>query len=155
MHGEDRIDQVASKGPKPCEDAIFVRASESRVADDVSYEDRRELPGLAHGASAEGGRSPVALALAWLHFHAALRTRGQPEVQSGVQAETLRPRRAEISTGRVTMAYFLDRAVVERAWSSRCWPKGAPPTPSAAYGSRPAKPLKVVKSQLRPRSEAV
>ena len=30
--------------------------------------------------------SPVAVAWAWLHFHAALRTRGQPEVQSGVRA---------------------------------------------------------------------
>ena len=26
MHGDGRIDQVAPKGPKPCESAIFVRA---------------------------------------------------------------------------------------------------------------------------------
>jgi hypothetical protein len=30
--------------------------------------------------------SPVAVAWAWLHFHAALGTRGQPDVQSGVRA---------------------------------------------------------------------
>ena len=32
------------------------------------------------------GDSPVAVAWAWLQFHAALKTRGQPEVQSGVRA---------------------------------------------------------------------
>jgi hypothetical protein len=50
MHGEDRIDQVAPKGPKPCEDAIFVRACKPRVADDVSDQDRGEFPDLGHVA---------------------------------------------------------------------------------------------------------
>src|SRR5215469_11931022 len=29
MHGDGWVDQVAPKGPKPCEDAIFVRASKA------------------------------------------------------------------------------------------------------------------------------
>jgi hypothetical protein len=40
MHGDGRIDQVAPKGPKPCEDAIFVRASKPGVADNVGHQDR-------------------------------------------------------------------------------------------------------------------
>src|SRR6516165_399246 len=59
MHGDGRVDQVAPKGPKPCEDTIFIRASKPGVADDVGHQDRREFPGLAHGTSAEV-RSPVA-----------------------------------------------------------------------------------------------
>jgi hypothetical protein len=35
MHGNGRIDQIAAKGPKPCKDAIFVRAGKSGVADNV------------------------------------------------------------------------------------------------------------------------
>src|SRR5262249_41551737 len=50
MHGENRIDQVASKGPKPCKDTIFVRASKPRIADDVSDQDRGQFPRLGHGA---------------------------------------------------------------------------------------------------------
>jgi hypothetical protein len=41
MHGDGWVDQVAAKGPKPREDAIFVRASKTRVADDVGHQDRR------------------------------------------------------------------------------------------------------------------
>ena len=50
-HGDGRIDQIAAKRPKPCEDAIFVRASKPGVADDVGYQDRGQFPGLAHGAA--------------------------------------------------------------------------------------------------------
>jgi hypothetical protein len=67
------IDQVAPEGPQPSEDAIFVCASKPGVADDVGRQDRGEFPGLAHDASAEAARSPVAVAWAWLHFHAALK----------------------------------------------------------------------------------
>jgi hypothetical protein len=59
MHCDGRVDQVAAKGPKAGEDSILIRASKPRVADHVGHQDRRELSGLAHGASAEG-RSPVA-----------------------------------------------------------------------------------------------
>jgi hypothetical protein len=63
MHRDGRVDQIAPKGPKPCEDSILVRASKPGVADDVGDQDRREFPDLAHGASAEAGRSLVAVAL--------------------------------------------------------------------------------------------
>ena len=66
MHGEDRIDQIAPKGPEPSENSIFVRACKPRVADDVGYQDRGEFPGLAHGAVAEaagfGGRGGLSMA---------------------------------------------------------------------------------------------
>ena len=72
MHRDGRIDQIAPKGPEPRERAILVRASKQRVADDVGHQDRGEFACLGHGAIAEAGRSPVAVAWAWLHFHAAL-----------------------------------------------------------------------------------
>jgi hypothetical protein len=53
MRCDGGIDQVAPKGPKASEDAIFVGASEPGVADDVGYQDRRQFPRLAHGANAE------------------------------------------------------------------------------------------------------
>ena len=59
MHRDGRVDQVAAKGPKASEDSIFIRTRKPRVADDVGHQDRRELSGLAHGASAEA-KSPVA-----------------------------------------------------------------------------------------------
>ena len=58
MHGDGRVDQVAAQGPEPSENSIFVRARKPGVADDVGHQDRRELPGLAHGVSAEVARSP-------------------------------------------------------------------------------------------------
>ena len=58
MRCDGGIDQVAAKGPKASEDSILVRAREPRVADNVGHQNRREFPGLAHGASAEA-RSPV------------------------------------------------------------------------------------------------
>ena len=30
MHRDGRVDQIAPKGPKPCEDAIFIRARKAR-----------------------------------------------------------------------------------------------------------------------------
>jgi len=53
MHRDGRVDQVAAKGPKASEDSIFIRTRKPRVADHVGHQDRREFPGLAHGASAE------------------------------------------------------------------------------------------------------
>ena len=71
MRGDDRVDQVAAKGPKASEDSILVRARKPRIADDIGHQDRRELPSLAHGAIAEA-RSPVADGLGMVRFHAAL-----------------------------------------------------------------------------------
>jgi hypothetical protein len=59
VDGDGRIDQVAAKGPKASKDSIFIRTSKPRVADHVGDQDRRELSGFAHGASAEA-ESPVA-----------------------------------------------------------------------------------------------
>jgi hypothetical protein len=63
MHCDCRVDQVAPKGAEPSEDTILVRAREPRVADDVGHQDRGEFPGLAHGAIAVTGKSPVAAVL--------------------------------------------------------------------------------------------
>jgi class 3 adenylate cyclase len=62
----------------------FIGTRKPRIADDVGHQDRREFPGLAHGAIAEAGRSQVAVALAWLRFHAAL--------EEGMEAESASPR---------------------------------------------------------------
>jgi hypothetical protein len=50
MHGDERVDQVAAERPEPRKDAIFIRSREPAVADHVGYQDRRNFPGLAHGA---------------------------------------------------------------------------------------------------------
>jgi hypothetical protein len=81
MHRDGRVDQIAAKVPKASEDSIFIRTSKPRVADDVGHQDRGELSSFAHGAIAEASRSPVAVALAWLHFHAALGMTWKQEVQ--------------------------------------------------------------------------
>jgi hypothetical protein len=72
MHGEDRIDQVAAQRSQPGKDAIFVRSSKPRVADDVGDQDRRQFPRLAHGASADVARSLGRGGLSTVRFHAAL-----------------------------------------------------------------------------------
>jgi hypothetical protein len=83
MHGDGRVDQVAAQRPEPGEDAIYVCARKPGVADDVGDQDRGQFPSLAHGATAEAGRWPVVVAWAWLHFHAALITRGGRECRPG------------------------------------------------------------------------
>jgi hypothetical protein len=72
MHGDGRINEVAPKGPEPCEDAIFVRASKPGIADDVGHQDRGEFPCLAHGVIAEVARSPGRGGLSMARVHAAL-----------------------------------------------------------------------------------
>ena len=44
------IDQIAAQRPQPRQNAILVRAREPAIADHVRDQDRRNLPGLAHGA---------------------------------------------------------------------------------------------------------
>jgi hypothetical protein len=58
VHGDDRVDQVAAERPEPRQRAVLVGAGEPAVAGDVGHQNRRELLGLGHGASAEA-RSPV------------------------------------------------------------------------------------------------
>ena len=50
MHGDGRIDQIATEGPEPRQCAIFVRASKPAVSDHIGREDRHEFPGLGHDA---------------------------------------------------------------------------------------------------------
>ena len=87
VHGNDRVDQVAAKRPEPRQRAVLVGAGEPAVAGDVGHQNRRELPGLAHGASAEAS-SPVAGGMGM----AALPCCTGRDVEAGVQ-----PR---VSTGR-------------------------------------------------------
>jgi hypothetical protein len=50
MEGDGRIDQVAAERPEPRQNAILVRSREPAIADNVRNQNRRNLPGLAHGA---------------------------------------------------------------------------------------------------------
>jgi hypothetical protein len=50
VHGDERVDQVAAERPEPRQNSIFVRASQPTIADHVRDQDRRNLPGFAHGA---------------------------------------------------------------------------------------------------------
>ena len=51
VRGDRRVDEVASQSPQPRQRAIFVGASQTAVSDDVSDQDRRKLPSLAHSPS--------------------------------------------------------------------------------------------------------
>ena len=53
VHGDGRIDQVASQRPQPRQNPVLVGSGKPRIADDVGHQDRRELSSLAHGANAE------------------------------------------------------------------------------------------------------
>ena len=50
MDGDGRIDQIAPQRPQPRERALLVGAGEPAIADHVSDQNRRNLPGFAHGA---------------------------------------------------------------------------------------------------------
>jgi hypothetical protein len=50
MEGDGRIDQVAAERPEPRQNAILVRSREPAIADNIRNQNRRNLPGLAHGA---------------------------------------------------------------------------------------------------------
>jgi hypothetical protein len=72
MHGDGRVDEIAAKRAKPGEDAIFVRAGEPAVADDVGHQDRYEFSGLTHCAAlwparlAHGDRQMTGVRRSWL-----------------------------------------------------------------------------------------
>ena len=55
MNRDDGIDQIAAKRPQPRKNAILVRSREPAIADNVRNQNRRNLPGLAHGAPPAGG----------------------------------------------------------------------------------------------------
>jgi hypothetical protein len=109
MHGEDRIDQIAPKGPEPSEDAVLVRASKPGVADDVGYQNRGQFPGLAHGANAEVVRSPGRGGLGMARFHAAL--------EEGVEAgsASLRVGSRSLSTPRLSISLSTKEGIDDAA----------------------------------------
>ena len=51
VHGDGRIDQVASERPQPRQNPVLVGSGKPRIADDVGHQDRGEFSGLAHGAT--------------------------------------------------------------------------------------------------------
>ena len=64
MRVDGGIDQIAPQPPEPRQRAILVRAREPAVADNISDQDRRDLPGLGHcvpraGAKIAGIRRPL------------------------------------------------------------------------------------------------
>ena len=50
MHGDCGIDQIAAQRAQSRQGSIFVRASEPAIADHIRDQNRRNLPGFAHGA---------------------------------------------------------------------------------------------------------
>ncbi len=48
MGGDGRVDQVTAQAAQPRKRPILVGGGEPAIADDVGYENRCELPGLAH-----------------------------------------------------------------------------------------------------------
>ena len=52
MERDGRVAQVAAQRPQPRQNAILVRSREPAVTDDIGDQDRRELSGLGHCASA-------------------------------------------------------------------------------------------------------
>ena len=50
MHGDCRIDQIAAQRPQSRQGSIFVSAGEPAIADHIRDQNRRNLPGFAHGA---------------------------------------------------------------------------------------------------------
>jgi hypothetical protein len=50
VHGDDRVDQVAAQRPQPRKRTLLVGAGELAIAGDVGHQNRRQFPGLAHGA---------------------------------------------------------------------------------------------------------
>ena len=54
VHGDGRIDQVASERPQPRQNPVLVGSRKPRIADDVRHQDRRQFSGLAHSANRFG-----------------------------------------------------------------------------------------------------
>jgi hypothetical protein len=54
VHGDGRIDQVASERPQPRQNPVLVGSGEPRVADNVGHQDRGQFSRLAHGVVRRG-----------------------------------------------------------------------------------------------------
>jgi hypothetical protein len=51
VRGDRRLDQIAEERAEPRECSLLVRAGEPAITDDIGDQDRRDFPGIAHGAS--------------------------------------------------------------------------------------------------------
>ena len=51
VHGDGRIDQVASERPQPRQNPVLVGSGKPRIADDVGHQDRRDFARFPHGAT--------------------------------------------------------------------------------------------------------
>ena len=51
VHGDGRIEQVASERPQPRQNPVLVGSGKPRIADNVGHQDRGQFSGLAHGAT--------------------------------------------------------------------------------------------------------
>jgi hypothetical protein len=61
MHGDGRVDQVASERPQSRQNPVLVDTGKPRIADYISYQDRREFPNSAHGARTSPPHRPFAV----------------------------------------------------------------------------------------------
>jgi hypothetical protein len=50
VHGDGRIDQVASERAQPRQNPVLVGSCKPRIADDVGHQDRRDFARFRHGA---------------------------------------------------------------------------------------------------------
>ena len=54
MHGDRRVDEIASQRPKTRERPLLVRARQTAVAHDVGCQDRGKFPALGHSRQLRG-----------------------------------------------------------------------------------------------------
>ena len=132
MHVDRRIDQIAAQPPQPRQGAILVRAGKPAVADDVGDKDRRELPGLAHGALRGGLSLPGGTATDGAHSAGA-----EPRGEAGSVQAIRVP--STLSGGRQTEGR--PQAVSSCPWQSRWRPRDASlrrrrPPPATSKGLR-------------------
>jgi TolB-like protein len=59
MRGYCRVDEVAAKTPKTRKGSVLVGVGEPAISDDISNQDRRELPGLAHCSVVDAVRCAI------------------------------------------------------------------------------------------------
>ena len=70
VHGDGRVDQVASERPQPRQNPVLVGSGKPRIADHVGHQDRGQFSGLGHSSGIPALRRP-SIARSWLS-----RTRG-------------------------------------------------------------------------------
>ena len=131
VHGDGRIDQVASERPQPRQNPVLVGSSKPRIADDAGHQDRRELSSLAHSASAEAG-SPIAGGMGMAAFPCCTDDTRRPEMQARCST-----RRSSLANQMCTTVDWREqrRFLVERtAQRHRSGRKGCSGAESQAHG---------------------